>query len=94
MPCLLGCLALVAPRFVLILLWIFSDYVGQAYESWIWPILGFLFMPVTTLAYAWAWHRAPEGSVEGLGTVVVVIAVLLDLGIIGGNAANQKKESS
>ena len=86
MPCLLGLLALVAPRLVLVLLWIFSNYVGDACETVIWPFLGFLFMPVTTLAYAWAWHLEPQGSIQGLGTVVVVIAVLLDLGIIGGNA--------
>jgi hypothetical protein len=92
MPCLLGCLALIAPRVVLILLWIFGSYVGDSFETALWPLLGFVFLPVTTLAYAWAWHLAPEGSVQGVGLVIVVIAVMLDLGIIGGNARNKQAE--
>ena len=84
MPCLIGCLALGMPRFAILLVVIFSDYVGRAYETTIWPLLGFLFMPLTTLAYAWAINS--NGSVEGLPLVVVVVAVLIDLGLIGGSS--------
>jgi hypothetical protein len=89
MPCLVGCLALIAPRLAIVLVVIFSDYVGEAYRSVIWPLLGFLLMPLTTLAYAWAWH-AGGGSISGIGLIVVVIAVLFDLGIIGGNASHER----
>ncbi len=81
MPLLLGCLALFAPRVALVLVWLFSDYLGAAYRSWLWPLLGFFFLPVTTLAYAWAVHG---GSVQGVRLVVVVVAVLIDVGVIGG----------
>ena len=84
MPCLVGCLALFAPRFAIVLLVIFSDYLGQAYNTVLWPFLGFLFMPLTTLAYAWAIHS--HGSVAGIYLAVVVLAVLMDLGIVGGSA--------
>ncbi|HKE01322.1 MAG TPA: hypothetical protein VKE69_09955 [Planctomycetota bacterium] len=84
MPFLLGCLALGAPRLVLFLVWLFSDYLGRAYAGNFWPFLGFLFLPLTTLAYAWAKNSA--GSVTGFYLVVVVIAVLLDLGMLGGGA--------
>jgi hypothetical protein len=85
MPCLLGCLALIFPRIVIVLVVIFSDYIGQAYSTVLWPLLGFFFMPLTTLAYAWAWHGT-GGNVGGIHLAVVIIAVLIDLGIIGGNA--------
>jgi len=88
MPCLIGCLALLAPRLTIILLVIFSDYLGYAYDTWIWPLLGFVFMPLTTLAYAWAINT--HGSVSGLPLVVVIVAVLIDLGIIGGGASHKK----
>ena len=91
MPCLVGCLALIAPRVTIILVVIFSDYLGTAYQTTIWPLLGFFFLPVTTLAYAFAWHMEPRGSVQGLGLAIVVIAVLIDLGIIGGNAHSHKQ---
>lgn len=89
MPVIVGCLALIAPRFAILLVVIFSDYIGQAYQTVIWPFLGFLFMPLTTLAYAWAINSS--GSVEGLQLVVVVIAVLMDLGVVGGSAAGRRR---
>jgi hypothetical protein len=72
------------PRFAIVLVVIFSDYIGRAYETFLWPFLGFLFMPLTTLAYAWAIHS--RGSVAGFQLVVVVLAVLMDLGLVGGSA--------
>lgn len=80
MPCLLGCLALSIPRVVLLCLWLFSQYIGRAFESNFWFLLGFLFMPCTTLAYAWA--KNSNGSVEGLYLAVVIFGVLLDLGVV------------
>ena len=90
MPCLVGCLALVAPRVVIVLVWLLSDYLHRAYETVIWPVLGFLCMPVTTLAYAWAMNSGPPDAVEKFEIVVIVIAVLIDLGIVGGNARSEK----
>jgi hypothetical protein len=87
MPILVGCLALSAPRFAIALVVLFSDYIGRAYETVLWPFLGFLFMPLTTLAYAWAINS--NGSVAGVHLVVVVIAVLMDLGIVGGSASGR-----
>lgn len=83
MPCLLGCLALLFPRIILLLVAIFSDYLGRAYDNMIWPILGFFFLPLTTLAYAFAVNQT-GGHVNGFYLVVVVVAVLVDLGMLGG----------
>ncbi len=89
MPCLVGILALFFPRLAILLVWLFSSYLQTAYQTVLWPVLGFLFMPLTTLAYAFAWHSG-GGSVHGLGLVVLIIAVLMDLGIIGGSASSRK----
>ena len=53
--CLLSLLALISPRLALFLLWIFGDVLSRAYSSWIIPLLGFFFLPWTTLVYAAAW---------------------------------------
>lgn len=90
MPCLLGCLAISAPRFALLLVWLFSDYLGQAYETKIWPFLGFFFLPLTTLAYAFAIHQG-GGHLTGLGWAIVITAVIVDLGLFG-TGARAKKE--
>ena len=88
MPCLVGCLALSAPRFAIVLVVLFSDYIRRAFETGFWPFIGFLVMPLTTLAYAWAINS--RGSVEGVHLVVVVLAALIDLGLIGGSASRRR----
>jgi hypothetical protein len=89
MHCCIGCLALAAPRMAIVLVVVFSDFIGRAYDSPLWPLLGFFFMPLTTLAYAWAINT--RGSVDGVQLVVVVIAVLVDLGLIGGSSKTRWK---
>lgn len=84
MGCLLALAGLIFPRVVLVLLVLFTDYLGRAYDTLLWPLLGFVFMPLTTLAYAWA--KNSHGSVEGVYLVVLVLAVLVDMGILGGGS--------
>ncbi|MBX3385874.1 MAG: hypothetical protein KF768_04835 [Phycisphaeraceae bacterium] len=91
MTCLLALLALIFPRLTIILLWIFSSYIGDAFGGKVlWPILGFLFMPMTLLAYAFGINQ--NGSIDGIYLVLVIIAVLIDLGIIGGSAYGGERE--
>jgi hypothetical protein len=89
MGCLVGCFALLFPRLVLFFMFLFSNYLGRAFETNFWPFLGFFFMPFTTLAYAWAINS--NGTVSGIYLVVVVIAVLFDLGVTG-NGANEGRK--
>jgi hypothetical protein len=88
MPCMVGCLALVTPRVAIALVVLFSDYIGRAYETTIWPLIGFLFMPLTTLAYAFAINS--RGAVEGLPLFIVAVAALVDLGLVGGSASKRR----
>jgi len=80
---MLGCLALFVPRLVLVLVFLFSDFLGRAYATVLWPVIGFFFLPLTTLAYAAAmnWNN---GSVSGGYFIIVLLAALMDLGVVGG----------
>ncbi len=50
-----------------------------------WPILGFLFLPTTTLAFAYASGSiGAVGEVTPFGWLLVVLAVLVDVGLLGG----------
>ncbi|QNN23866.1 hypothetical protein HED60_16855 [Planctomycetales bacterium ZRK34] len=82
MPCLVVLIAAFFPRLAIVLIWLFSDWLGAAYQTAIWPLLGFFFLPFTTLAYALAIHAV--GALQGLYLVIFVLAVLLDLGSFGG----------
>jgi hypothetical protein len=78
------------PRLVIVLVAIFSDYLGEAYDHKIlWPVLGFFLLPLTTLAYAWAWHQG-GGAISGIGLVVVIVAVLIDLGLVGAGHRSRR----
>ena len=81
MPCLLGCLALMVPRLVLVGLFLFTNYLEYAFQTKLWPVLGFLFMPLTTLAYAFAKHASR--SVDGWYLFLVILAATIDLGLWG-----------
>ena len=79
MGCLLALLALISPRLVIILLWLFSDVLSRAFDSWIVPFLGFFLLPWTTLAYAAFWDWGPGREVTGFEWFFVVLAFLIDL---------------
>lgn len=84
MCCVLILLAFFTPRIVLFILWLFTDYLSRAYDGFVLPFLGFLFLPATTLAYAIAQNEL--GGMNGLGIVVVLIGLAVDIGLLGGGA--------
>jgi len=85
----LGCIGLISPRLLIIVLAIFTDYLSRAYDGLLWPILGFLFMPLTMLAYALAQNQ--NGEVSGIYLAIVVVAVILDLGLLSGSGRQASK---
>ena len=84
MCCLLVLLAFFTPRIVLVLLFLFSGYLSTAFDTWLWPTLGFFFLPATTIGYAIAQNEF--GGLNGLGIVAVVIGLAVDVGLLGGGA--------
>jgi hypothetical protein len=78
--CLLALLALISPRLVLVVLWIFSDVLSRAFDSWIIPLLGFFLLPWTTLTYAAFWDWGSGRHVAGVEWFFVILAFLIDLG--------------
>jgi len=77
MCCFVGGLAILGPRFVLAVWWIFGNKVELAFDSWAWPLLGLLFLPWTTLAYVVAWQ--PGGLDGNADVLIVAVGVLLDV---------------
>lgn len=90
------CVALIAagigPRIALGLVWIFGDRVEMAFSSWVWPLLGLLFLPWTTLMYVLAW--GPLDGVSGWGWVLVALGALLDVATYSSRAATQRRQTA
>lgn len=72
------------PRVALVLVWIFGDRVGLAFDSWIWPLLGLFFLPWTTLLYVLVWS---VGGVSGAEWLIVALGVVLDIATYSARAA-------
>ena len=90
MGCLLALLALISPRLALAAIWLFSDLLSRAFDSWILPLLGFFLLPWTTLACTVAY--APIQGVTGFGWFLVIFAFLVDIGTHIGSAQARRDQ--
>ncbi len=90
------CLALTAgflgPRLALFLWWIFGNKVDLAFDTWVWPLLGLIFLPWTTLAYVLAW--GPVNAVSGAGWLVVALGFAADIATYSARAAKSKYQTA
>jgi hypothetical protein len=90
MPCLLLFVILLFPRVALVLMWLFSTYLQRAYHGAVLiPLLGFLFLPLTTIVYAWEMNSGLP--IAGINLLWLLLAVIFDLGGIGGGAHRQTR---
>ncbi|MEP6714159.1 MAG: hypothetical protein ABJC09_01215 [Terriglobia bacterium] len=89
MPCLLVFLILLFPRVILVLMWLFSTVLTRAYSNMVIPLLGFIFLPITTIAYAWM--VANGLPMTGFNLFIIVVAVLLDVGSHGGAGYSRRR---
>ncbi len=83
MGCLFALFAGMFPRLGVLFIWLarpalFSSAFGG---NWIWPLLGIIFLPFTTLMFVLLW--SPAGLV-GFDWLWLILAVILDLGHGGG----------
>jgi hypothetical protein len=94
MCCLIALLGMIFPRAALVLVWLFDPpFINNAYPSIIVPILGLLFLPLTTLAYAFAFTLEGGPWNNGGGIIIMIIGLLFDLGCLGGGVHDQRDRS-
>jgi uncharacterized oligopeptide transporter (OPT) family protein len=96
MPCLLLLLTLAFPRVVMVLLFLMSNFLQRAYEVAVGKsnallvlIIGFIFLPLTTIVYAWEVNS--HHPVEGIYLVAIIVSVLIDLGMVGHGASRRRR---
>lgn len=87
MPCCLLIVALFVPRITLIGMCL-TGYAQQAFEGWLWPMLGWLFMPYTTCAYAIGMNE--HSGFRGWSLALLIFGVILDVGGHSGSAYTRR----
>jgi hypothetical protein len=83
MPCLFAIFALLTPRLLIVVLWFFSTWFTGIFDSWLWPVLGFIFLP-TTLLWFTAVHHWFGGQWILWPIVGLIVALLIDISPAGG----------
>jgi len=81
--CLIALLAMIGPRVALFFVWIGTNFVDRAFDSFFVPALGFIFLPWTTLIYALVYDGR---DVSPFGWFLVAIAVVADLSSLGASS--------
>lgn len=78
MPILVAILGLLFPRLIIVGLWLLTDWFSRAFDSVIWPLLGFIFMPYTLLWYSAVqnWYNGTWGILQ---VIVLIVAIVADL---------------
>ena len=89
MACLLLLVVVLFPRIALVGLFFFSHYLDRAYHGLLIPLLGFLFLPLTTLAYAWMVNTGRP--TEGINLLILILAVVIDLGGLSGGEYHRRR---
>jgi hypothetical protein len=89
MCCFFTTLVLLGPRAAILIWWLVQPVRWQAaFDTWIWPLLGFIFVPWTTLMYV----LVAPGGVLGFDWVWIALAVLADIGTyVGGGYGNRDR---
>lgn len=90
MPCCLLVLIVFAfPRAVLILMFLLSNYLQRAYHGLLIPILGFIFLPITTIVYAWMVNNHMD--IAGVNLLILLISVIIDISGLGGGEYHRRR---
>jgi uncharacterized membrane protein YczE len=90
MGCLFALMAGVFPRLALFIVWVARpERVDAAFSTWIWPLLGIIFLPFTTLIYVLLY--TPGIGLTNGDWAWVILAVILDL-VHWGASATQRNQ--
>ena len=85
--CLFALFATFTPRLGVVFLWLFTPMVNRAFDGFILPLVGTIFLPFTTLIYLFAW--TPVGLTTW-GWIWVGLGVLVDISSYAGSAYSNR----
>jgi hypothetical protein len=87
MPCLLLLIALITPRVLIVLLWLFTSWFRGIFSIALWPVLGFIFLPTTLV-----WYTAVQHWFDGQWSLVPIAGLVIALAIDVSPASRRRKD--
>ena len=90
MPCFVAVIALLFPRVLIAVLWFFTDWFNGVFNTLLWPVLGFIFLPVTMLWYSVVINQY-GGQWSNVNIIIMVVAVVIDMGSWGSGYRSKRR---
>ena len=88
--CLFFTTLLLGPRVAILFWWLISPArFSDAFNSYLWPLLGVIFFPWTTLMWVIVWSIGD--GVYGIGWFFIALGVLADISLYAGSANNRQR---
>jgi len=88
MCCLIMTIAFFGPRLGFLFYWLTSpERVSAAFNSLLWPVVGVIFVPWTTLVYTVVYR----GGITGIDWVWIALALVVDLVTWGGSGSRRRQ---
>lgn len=85
----MGCLLALLARIGVLVVWTQTSLVKTAFhDGWILPLLGLIFLPITTLSYVVVY--AFGNGVNGAAWLWVLLGLLFDLGMHGSGVSSNR----
>ena len=86
---ILAVIALAVPRILMFFILLLTHWFSLAFETRVWPIMGFIFMPYATLAYLAAMLNNNH-ILSGGWLALFVVAIIVDVSHWGGGGASYR----
>jgi hypothetical protein len=88
MCCFFVALFAFGPRLAFLIWWLINPiYINLVFKTWIWPLLGLIFLPWTTLMYAIVFGT---NGIVGFDWIWLGLGVLADVASYAGGGARRK----
>jgi len=88
MCCFATALMLFGPRLAILVWWIYTPiYINSLFQSWIWPLLGWVFLPWSTLMYM----TVAGGGIVGFDWIILGIGIFADMGTYFGGYRERER---
>jgi hypothetical protein len=78
--CLFLAMIIISPRLAMLFIWLASDWVDRAFNGWLLPVLGIIFLPWTTVLYT-VGYVVSGGAAAPWGIFGIIVGLFLDIAL-------------
>jgi hypothetical protein len=78
--CLFLAMIIISPRLAMVFIWLASDWEARAFNGWLVPLLGIIFLPWTTVLYTVGYIASGDAAAPW-GIFGIILGLFLDIAL-------------